>query len=123
MKIIEIDLGEIRSKIELVKLFYVELMLPYSENDSFEFWDALNDNMTSLHTDSKIISESNPIPEHIHLVIRNDQRIKVLDKKDQEIFKDMLINLTDNSPEMRGIGSTINIKFAFEVQSGTHQVI
>jgi hypothetical protein len=127
---IEIDLKGVKETEELIKSFYVVLQLPYDERNTFSSWEALNDWMRSLDSSSKIISRMNPVPDHVHLIIKNYNDVKVLNQvkqgnygtyNDFHVFNEILIELTDNHSDIRGTGGRlVNIKITFEVHHGDY---
>lgn len=122
-----IDLKGIKTSEDLIRRFYDTLELPKEYfNDS---WDGLTDWMENLGSDSEIVSKMNPVPNHVHLIIKNYREAKVLDfdykhqhgiSNDFKIFNEILIRWTDNSPEIRGVGQIVNIKITFEVHHGDY---
>lgn len=127
MLTIEINLKNIKDEKDLIHRFFEVLQLPQEENRTYASWDALYDYMCRLDSDSKLISQMNPIPEHVHLVIKNYNDVKVIDQmkqgnfgsyNDYSVFNKLLIDLTDNHPECRGEGAIVSIKITFEVHHG-----
>lgn len=114
----ELDMKSVASHRDIIEKFYNTFQLPIYGNQIHENWDALNDWMIHMESDSKLISKMDPIPKHIHLIIRNFNDVDKIKNGESELSH-FLTRITDNKvPEYRGWGCTVNIKFTFEVHHG-----
>jgi len=120
MYTIEIDFKGAKNEKDIIRRFYDTLQLPqYGEKDTYSSWHALYDWLSSLDSDSKIISRMNPIPEHVHFILKN---YAVTDgmRDVQHMLLIFMASLTDNHPDHRGLGGNPNIKITFEVHYGDY---
>jgi len=103
MKTIIIDLSNVRSKDEILKLF----------NDIFSFtipprtWDGFNDWFRNLDTDSAMYKREIPDEKDIHLILRNIHHVKKFSEEDYNILIDLLFNATDKGQR----GDDVNLTF------------
>lgn len=73
-------------------------------------WDSFEDFFTSLNPDSEIIRNANPMPEAVHLVVKNVEAVKKVSGNDYDILLSILDEAT--RPESRGD----KILFSYELK-------
>lgn len=105
-----VDLKGVKDKQELIKRFVDTLKLPDEPNWQWN-WDAFNDYFRNLDTDSKVVRESDPVPQEVHLTIRNIWDVARYSKDEYCSLCEILVEATDQDNRVD------KIKFTFEIQN------
>ncbi len=107
----EIDFQGVTGKIDLFKRFVKIFGLPEGKDWIFGNWnwDGFTDRFTSLGSDSATINSIQPVPEKVHLVVKNIEEVKKVSQKDYDILLSVLE--TSTQKEYRGD----KIKFSYQI--------
>lgn len=106
----KVDFQDVITKQDIINQLTLTFKLPYSTN-----WDSFEDWFVCLDSDSEIVANSNPIPEEVHLIIKNIDAVKKIEEMEWDghsVFDNLLdvLNWCTNK-ENRGDG----IIFTYEL--------
>lgn len=100
IKQIVIDFSGAKNEGDVILVLSKALGLPEAKNPG---WDGFSDYLRSLGNDSEIVRIMNPLPEALHLVLKNLQRVRALDAKMYSTLCEILIESTEMRHRTDGI--------------------
>lgn len=101
------DFSKVENKKDVILALSKALGLPEAKNPG---WDGFSDYLRSLNTDSVTIRAMSPLPEVLHLVLRNLQRVRSLDTKIYSTLCEILIETTEMQHRTDGIQLVYSIE-------------
>jgi hypothetical protein len=98
-----VDFAGVKNKQEVIDRLISVFQLPDAGN-----WDSFQDWFTSLESDSAIVNSMNPLPQKIHLDVKNIADVKKVSQRDYDILLEILNEgIQSEKPENK-------IKFSFK---------